>query len=121
MKKNLFYLIAIGLALILFLASTKLGTSVTTDKILAIQGGTLIDGTGAPALPNAVIIIKNEYIISVGSLEDTEIPKGAKVITLKGSAILPGFINAHIHRGYNKRNLKTWAINGVTTDTISVI
>jgi imidazolonepropionase-like amidohydrolase len=115
MKKNVFYLLGIGLSLILFLACGKLGTSVTTDEIIAIEGGTLIDGTGAPPLPNAVIIIKNEYIVSVGSLKDTEIPDGAKVIRLKGSTILPGFINAHIHHGYNKRNLKTWAKNGVTT------
>jgi imidazolonepropionase-like amidohydrolase len=115
MKKNLFYLLGVGLSLILFLAWGKLETSVTTDKILAIEGGTLIDGTGAPPLPNAVIIIKNEYITSVGSLKDIEIPEGAEVIPLKGSTILPGFINAHIHNGYNKHNLKTWAINGVTT------
>jgi len=115
MKKNLFFLFGAGLSLILFLACGKLGASVTTDKILAIKGGTLIDGTGAPPLHNAVIIIKNEYITAVGSLKDIEIPEGAKVIPLKGSTILPGFINAHIHNGYNKYNLKTWAINGVTT------
>jgi imidazolonepropionase-like amidohydrolase len=115
MKRNIFYLLGIGLTLILLLAFGKLGTSVTNDRILAIEGGTLIDGTGAPPLHDAVIIIKNEYITSVGSLKDTEIPEGAKVIPLKGSTILPGFINAHIHHGYNEYNLKTWAVNGVTT------
>ncbi len=115
MKRNLFYLAGIGLSLVLFLAVGRLGTSVTTDKTLVIKGGTLIDGTGAPPLPNAVIIIKNERITAVGSLEGMEIPGGAEVITLKGATILPGFINAHIHNGYNNYNLKTWAKNGVTT------
>jgi len=28
---------------------------------------------------------------------------------------LPGFINAHVHQGYNEQNLQTWAQGGVTT------
>ncbi|RPI74816.1 MAG: hypothetical protein EHM45_17130, partial [Desulfobacteraceae bacterium] len=30
-------------------------------------------------------------------------------------AILPGFINAHIHFGYNEKNLANWAQGGITT------
>ena len=115
MKKNLFYLTVIGLSLILFLAFGEPGTPIPTDEILALEGGTLIDGTGAPPVSDAVIIIINEHIASVGSRKDTPIPEGAKIIPLKGTTILPGFINAHVHRGYNEYNLKTWAINGVTT------
>jgi imidazolonepropionase-like amidohydrolase len=32
-----------------------------------------------------------------------------------GATILPGFINAHVHRGYSEANLKAWAQAGVTT------
>lgn len=115
MKKNHFCLIVLGLSLILFLAYGETRTSVTSDEILALEGGMLIDGTGAPPLHNAVIIIKKEKITSIGSRKDTEIPEGADVIPLNGTTFLPGFINAHIHNGYNEHNLKTWAVNGVTT------
>jgi imidazolonepropionase-like amidohydrolase len=115
MKKNHPSLKVFGLSLILFLVVGGTGTSVTSDEIIALEGGLLIDGTGAPPVNDAVIIVKNGYIAFVGSSKDTEIPEGTKVIPLKGTAILPGFINAHIHNGYNEHNLKTWAINGVTT------
>jgi imidazolonepropionase-like amidohydrolase len=115
MKKIPFYMIVIGLCLIQFLPCGEPGPSVSLDEILALEGGTLIDGTGTPPVNDAVIIIKNEYILSVGNRKDTEIPEGAKVIPLKGTTILPGFINSHVHRGYNEHNLKTWAYNGVTT------
>ncbi len=32
-----------------------------------------------------------------------------------GATILPGFINAHVHAGYNVANLAAWAQGGVTT------
>jgi len=86
----------------------------TTDSI-ALINGTLIDGTGASPLINAVIIIKNKLITAAGNQEKTKIPKGTKVVDLQGTTILPGFINAHIHRGYNEHNLKAWARDGVTT------
>jgi imidazolonepropionase-like amidohydrolase len=115
MKKQSFYTIFLTLSLVIFLFSGKFWAFKTTDNILAIQGGTLIDGTGSLPLPEAVIIIKNEYISAVGKQESIKIPEGAKVIRLKDCTILPGFINAHVHNGYNEQNLQTWAINGVTT------
>lgn len=115
MKKIQFYLIVLGLCLILFLTCGEPGTSAPIDEICALAGGTLIDGTGNPPLSDALIIITNGYITSVGSRINSEIPQGVKVIPLKGTTILPGFINSHVHRGYNEHNLKTWAYNGVTT------
>jgi len=115
MKKIQVSLIVIGLCLILFLTCGEPGTATATDEILFLVGGRLIDGTGVPPVSDAVIIINKEQITSVGSRKETKIPKGAKVIPLEGTTILPGFINTHVHRGYNEHNLKTWALNGVTT------
>jgi hypothetical protein len=115
MKKNLIFSIAIGLCIILFLVCNETVISATSDEILVLEGSMLIEGTGTSPVSDAVIIIKNGYITSVGSQKDTEIPEKAKVIPLKDSTILPGFINAHIHNGYNEHNLRTWAFNGVTT------
>ncbi|UCE42751.1 MAG: amidohydrolase family protein [Candidatus Aminicenantes bacterium] len=115
MKKTPFFAIIVGLCLICFLVSGEYATSITTDKILVLEGGTLIDGTGDAPVFDAVLIIKNGYITDMGSMKSTEVPEGAMVIPLKGETILPGFINAHIHNGYNEHNLKTWAFHGVTT------
>ena len=39
---------------------------VARAQSLVIQGGTLIDGTGSPPVPNAVIVIQNGRFAAVG-------------------------------------------------------
>lgn len=109
-----YILILFSTTLFLFFLGPHLFTE-STNEILTLVGGTLIDGTGNPPVKNAVIVFQNGLIIEVGPAEKVNIPSGAKIIRLKGTTILPGFINTHIHHGYNIGNLKAWAQNGVTT------
>ena len=102
------------LFLFLFMVGQKPGAAAPAKEIIALVNGTLIDGTGAPPISNAVIIIQDKVITAVGNHAKTKVPDGAKIIDLQGAAILPGFINAHVHRGYSERNLKAWAKEGVT-------
>jgi len=67
------------------------------EKILVVQRGKLIDGTGRPPIDNAVIIIQSSRIQAVGRSGDVAIPAGAEVIDVKGRTILPGFIDGHGH------------------------
>ena len=62
---------------------------------VAIRAGTLIDGTGAAPVRNAVIVVQGDRITAVGS--NVQIPAGASVIDLSGATVLPGFIDAHVH------------------------
>lgn len=103
------------LAFALLLASCTSPTSAVQQDILVLVNGTLIDGTGADPLPNAVLVIQGEQIVAVGSKEEVEIPRGAKIIDVQGAAILPGFINAHVHFAFDEKNLQAWAQGGVTT------
>jgi len=83
---------------------------------LAIINGTLIDGTGAAAVRNAVLAIgRDGKIVAVGRRGDAPIPKETTVIDVEGATILPGFINAHVHDAYSATNLEAWAAAGVTT------
>lgn len=77
--------------------------------------GTIIDGTGAEPLEDAVIIIQDGYIAAVGSRKDVEIPSDASIIELHDATILPGFINSHVHNAYEPAVLEKWAQAGVTT------
>jgi imidazolonepropionase-like amidohydrolase len=88
---------------------------VESDETLALVNGTLIDGTGADPLPDAVVVIQKGRIIAVGSHVEVDVPVDAKIIDVQGATILPGFINAHVHMGYNEQNLEAWAQAGVTT------
>jgi len=77
--------------------------------------GTLIDGTGAEPVPEAVVVIKDRYIAAVGSRKDIKIPENARVFSFPHGTLLPGFINAHVHSKYDEKQLQTWAREGVTT------
>ena len=66
------------------------------DRI-AIKAGRLIDGTGAPAVEKAVVIIRGERIEAVGKASSLPIPKGLRVIDLSADTVMPGLIDGHSH------------------------
>ncbi|MGC9974608.1 MAG: hypothetical protein ABSC36_04375, partial [Gaiellaceae bacterium] len=82
---------------------------------LAIVNGTLIDGSGARPVKNAVVLIKGAQIISAGPRRRVAIPKNAHRIDVRGGTILPGFINAHVHQAFDEATLRAWLLGGVTT------
>ena len=65
--------------------------------VAVLKAARLIDGTGAPAITNAVVVIDNNRITAVGSAGSVNIPANAKVIDLGNVTLLPGFIDAHTH------------------------
>jgi len=74
-----------------------------------------LDGTGAVPIRNAVLLIRQGRIVAVGERARVNVPSDAKIIDVQGATLLPGLINAHVHRGYDEQNLKAWAQAGVTT------
>ena len=62
---------------------------------VAIRCGRLIDGTGATARANALILIEGERIREVGT--GLAIPAGWEAIDLSHSTVLPGLIDNHTH------------------------
>ncbi|MRR16558.1 MAG: hypothetical protein EG826_08910 [Deltaproteobacteria bacterium] len=85
------------------------------SKTIALINGTLIDGNGGTPLANAVVIIRGGKIAEVGTRAMLAVPEGSLIIDAQGGTILPGFINAHVHNGYNESLLREWAQAGVTT------
>jgi len=81
----------------------------------ALVNGTLIDGTGAGPVPDAVVVIQEGRVVAVGARAKVAIPPGALVHDVQGATILPGFINAHVHASYDEATLEAWAQGGVTT------
>ena len=68
-----------------------------TAQIKALVGGTLIDGFGSHPIRNSVVIIDGERILKVGTIETTEIPSNAEVISTEGMTVLPGLWDMHVH------------------------
>lgn len=68
--------------------------------MIALVGGTLIDGTGAPPVTNAVVLIQGQRIKAVGLADKVSVPANAIKINVAGKWVLPGLIDCHIHTGY---------------------
>src|SRR5256714_3407235 len=65
--------------------------------VVVLKAARLIDGTGAAAISNAIVIVTDNKITAVGSANSITIPAGAKVMDLGDVTLLPGFIDAHTH------------------------
>ncbi len=65
--------------------------------VLAFVGATLIDGTGAPPVANATLVVREGRIVAVG--RDVDVPADAERVDVRGRTIVPGLINAHGHVG----------------------
>ena len=80
---------------------------------LVIRGGTVIDGSGGPAV-DADVAVSDGQIITVGQVREV----GTDEIDARGRLVMPGFVDVHTH--YDAQ--VTWAnqitpssCNGVTT------
>lgn len=72
--------------------------NMTEEQRLIIKNGTLIDGTGKPAVENEAIVIENNVITQVGSAAAvTAEHSGGTVIDAAGQFIMPGLIDGHVH------------------------
>jgi imidazolonepropionase-like amidohydrolase len=68
-------------------------------KLKIITCGTCIDGTGSPAIKNAVILVEGTKIREVGEEGEIDVPRGRGVeeIDCSTMTVLPGLIDSHIH------------------------
>ena len=65
--------------------------------VVAIEGATIINGTGGPSIRNGTIVIDGARIRDVGARNEVQVPKNAQIIDGKGKWIIPGLIDAHVH------------------------
>ncbi len=66
-------------------------------QLRAFVGGTLVDGTGAAPVRDAVVVVRDGVISCAGSRARCEIPQGADVVDASGRWVIPGLVDAHVH------------------------
>lgn len=85
----------LGIALVLWCGGRDPGAA--EPEPLAIVGATLWDGTGAPPLPDAVVVTRGGRVGCAGSADACPVPSGARRIDGRGRWLLPGLVDTHVH------------------------
>lgn len=67
------------------------------NSTLALVDANLVDGTGAPARPHVTILISGGRIESIAAASQSESPKDAQVLDLRGMTVIPGLFDSHVH------------------------
>lgn len=86
------------------------------EKWLAIEGGTVFDGTGT-VYRDAVLLIRGSHIEKLAHAGEVEIPDGAARLDASGKFLLPGFVDLNFQ--YTPQTIPwlplLFLANGVTT------
>jgi len=65
--------------------------------VRAIRCGTLFDGTGAPPVRDAVVVVDEGRIAAVGRAGGIAVPPAAEALDLGNRFVMPGLIDCHTH------------------------
>jgi imidazolonepropionase-like amidohydrolase len=63
----------------------------------AVVNGLLIDGNGAAPVRDGCVLVKGDRIVATGPADVVRIPEEACRIDVSGHAVLPAFIDGHMH------------------------
>ena len=109
LRQVLLYLVV----LCLIFGGSLARSAARSEQMIALVGGTLIDGNGGAPLNDAVVLIQGNKIVKVGSRGKIKYPQTARVIDTTGKYILPGLIDMHAH--YHDWMGELFLAHGVTT------
>lgn len=80
---------------------------------LVLTHVTVIDATGAPALPDRTVVIRGDRISEIGPAATLRPPQGAQVVDGTGKFLIPSLWDMHVH-WLHKDYLPLFVANGVT-------
>jgi imidazolonepropionase-like amidohydrolase/protein-S-isoprenylcysteine O-methyltransferase Ste14 len=85
------------------------------DDAIVLHNGTIIPGTGAPAIPDGMVVVRGDRIYAAGPERVFRVPAAVPRLDAGGGTILPGIVNAHIHHGAPADLRHRFLLEGVTT------
>lgn len=65
--------------------------------IVVLKAARLIDGTGTAPITNAIVVVTDNTITTVGAAGSVSVPANARMLDLGDVTLMPGFIDAHTH------------------------
>ena len=73
-----------------------------SSPVVALEHAAVIDGTGAPAKQDQIIVLSDGRITALGPSGSIEVPANAKRLDLIGYTALPGLVDMHAIRVFEK-------------------
>ncbi len=80
-------------------AASLMNCAPSWAETTVLKNVTVIDGTGAAAIPGSAIVMTDGKISFVGPVASLKVPNGAKVQDMSGKFVMPGIIDSHVHIG----------------------
>ena len=79
---------------------------------IALIHARLIDGTGAPPIDDATVVVEGKEILAAGAT--VRIPADAKIIDVADATVMPGLIDGHVHlrayAGHGAADVHLWNV-----------
>ena len=90
------------------LALAAVPAGAQSNPPVVLKPDRVFDGTTATPHAGWVVVVKGDRIAAAGPADSVSVPKGAKVIELPGTTLLPGLIDAHSHLLLHPYNETPW-------------
>lgn len=92
--------------LLAFLATPLAAQS--RDSLLLLRPAAVWDGTSDAPASGWTVLVRGERIAAAGPAAQVGVPRGATVIELPGTTLIPGMIEAHTHLFLHPYNETSW-------------
>ncbi len=91
-----------------FLALLPLGAQAATPEPILLKPARVFTADDSSAHAGWVVLVEGERIVAVGPDSAVKAPKGARLVDLPGTTLLPGLIDAHSHLFLHPYNETLW-------------
>ena len=93
---------ALTLAVAALLFPSQAAVDAQAPALAAYENARLIPGDGRPAIEQGTLLIENGRIREAGASAGVRVPAGAARVDLRGKTVVPAFVNAHTHPGFQR-------------------
>ncbi len=71
------------------------------EGVTVYSNARIITMNNDEVIENGSIVVRDNRIVEVGTVEDVRVPDGARVFDVFGKTIIPGLVDVHAHMGYS--------------------
>src|SRR5690242_8649236 len=89
--------LALCTAIFLAFAASPEAQRGAAGPVTAVVGARLVDGTGAAAINDSVVLVSGDRITAAGPRARVPVPQGATVVNASGKTVMPGLVDVHCH------------------------